>query len=368
MLLGRSTGGIGTHVRDLVERLRDLGHEVQVVTDPLTLRRFELAGAHPWWPSPRSPVRAWRGLWRLRHLVRGAHVIHAHGHQAGLLAVLVTRGLSARPAVAVSHHNAVVHATGVSAPFLEAAQRLVARSADLVTGASSDLVQAARERGARWTELAPVPSPRVPGLLATPALGVSDRLAVAHALLRSHALPTSRPLLVTVSRVAPQKDLDVLLDSSARIATPVTWCVLGDGDAALGARLRAQVRRRGLPVHFVGAVADPTPWLRACEVFVLTSRWEARALVVQEALAAGAPVVCSDVGGLSDLVEGIGTLVPVGSAEGFAEAVERLLGDPGAREVAAAAGRHRARTWPDGDTTARRWSLWYARAVDMTYS
>src|SRR5680860_1797340 len=68
------------------------------------------------------------------------------------------------------------------------------------------------------------------------------------------------------------------------------------------ASLRAQAHALRVPVHFVGARSDAGQWLRAAEVFVLPSEWEARALVVQEAMAAGTPVVATDVGGLHDLV------------------------------------------------------------------
>src|SRR5687768_2236840 len=108
MLVGRSTGGIGTHAVDLAERLREAGDDVVFVTDPLTAERFGLADARPWWPSGGRAAVA-RNLRRLRALVASADVVHAHGHQAGALATLVAWGTGAP--VVVSQHNAVL-ATG----------------------------------------------------------------------------------------------------------------------------------------------------------------------------------------------------------------------------------------------------------------
>ena len=99
---------------------------------------------------------------------------------------------------------------------------------------------------------------------------------------------------------------------------------------------------------------------RAADVFVLTSIWEARALVVQEAMAAGAPVVATDTGGLPDLVQGVGALVPVGDAAAVAAAVAHYLSDPAARHTASVAGRKRAASWDDGKATASRWREWYS--------
>jgi glycosyltransferase involved in cell wall biosynthesis len=179
-------------------------------------------------------------------------------------------------------------------------------------------------------------------------------------LLASVGITGTGPLVLTVSRVAPQKALDVLLDAAARLRTRATWVVLGDGDVGLLASLREEVARRSLPVHLAGAVADPGPWLAAADVFVLPSLWEARALVVQEAMAAGAPVVASDTGGLHDLVGESGLLVPVGDAEALARAVDRVLTDSELRGRLSSRGRESAASWEDGASSARRWHEWYA--------
>ncbi|WP_406831125.1 glycosyltransferase family 4 protein [Pedococcus sp. KACC 23699] len=365
MVVGRSTGGIGLHAVDLAAHLRSLGDDVVVVTDDLTAERFELPDALRWWPDRRAGVRgALRSVRRLRGLARSSDVVHAHGHQAGLFAVLAATGTSTP--VVVSQHNAVLSGAGPRALVSRVVQTIVARRAALVTGASSDLVQVATAHGARAARLAPVPSPRVPALAAAPLVDVRARAEAAGALLAAHGIPATGALVLTISRIAPQKSLDVLVDAAVAVAAPIQWVVVGDGDTRLLAELRRRAGDRGAPVHFIGAVTDPTPWLRAAEVFVLPSRWEARALVVQEAMAAGLPVVAADTGGLHDLVDGAGVLVPVGDAPGFARAVESVLGDPERRGRLSQQGRERATSWDDGLATARRWREWYSALPGMT--
>ncbi len=215
MLLGRSTGGIGTHVADLSADLRALGHDVTVVTDRSTAQRFDLPGARLWWPGRSSGLSgSLRGLWRLRGLVRGADVLHAHGHQAGLVAVLASAG-TGKPVV-VSQHNAVL-VGGPRRRLLDLVQRFVAHRADLVTGASSDLVAESARLGAREARLAAVPSPRVPGLLAQEVPSTEDRRALAAELLRDNGIDAEAgaPLVLTIARIAPQKDLETLAEAAA---------------------------------------------------------------------------------------------------------------------------------------------------------
>jgi glycosyltransferase involved in cell wall biosynthesis len=278
----------------------------------------------------------------------------------------------------------------------------VARHADLVTGASSDLVNEALGFGAGRAELAEVPSPRVPSLLArlpadqvargrirqelfsslaqdlvdpvatAPADAVApvpvDPVALAQAA-PAHSLPPGdpgAPLVVTISRIAPQKNLPALVEAASRLRRRCTWVVLGAGDPQLLAQLRRQASALAAPVYFLGQRDEVDQWLRAAEVFVLPSQWEARALVVQEAMAAGTPVVATDVGGLHDLVLGTGLLVPPGDAESIATATDRILTDPRLRDELAARGRERATALPDGPDTAARWMRWYSETLLMT--
>ena len=371
MLLGRSTGGIGTHVAELSADLRDRGVDVIVVTHPLTAQRFDLGPVRLWWPGSAGRVRALRDFRLLRRLVSTSDIVHAHGHQGGLLATLSTLGTRdprKKPKLIVSQHNAVLEGGGRTG-LKRLAQRWVARHADLVTGASSDLVREALAFGAGRAELAEVSSPRVPELLAQQPADEPTRALLRQTLLAELALDQEDfavPLVVTISRIAPQKNLPVLVQAASRLRNTCTWVVLGDGDPQLLAELRGQARALGAPVHFVGARSDADRWLRAAEVFVLPSQWEARALVVQEAMAAGTPVVATDVGGLRDLVAGTGLLVIPGDPEAIAKATDRVLGDPGLRADLAARGREVATSLPDGRDTASRWLAWYAEALLMT--
>lgn len=372
MVLGRSTGGVGGHVDTLVAGLRDVGHDVQILTADSTARTFGWSDAHRLWPVHHG-TRAPRGLvdWhRVMRLAGTVDVVHAHGHQAAVVAAVAVARARPRPRLVVSLHNDLPPAppSATGRVLASAARSLVGwalRRADLVTGASADLVDLALELGARRAEPVLVPSVAVAGLLRSDPLGAPER----DVLLGGAGIATDRPLVLTMSRIAPQKDLPTLLGAARLSRVPATWVVVGDGDERLRARLEHEadgIRHpggHGPAVRFVGSRTDVAAWLRAADVFVLTSRWEARALVVQEAMAAGLPVVVTRTGGLPELVDGAGSLVAVGDSSALAGEVDHLLREPELRARRGAAARAVAATWTTPDDETRRWVDRYAADI-----
>jgi glycosyltransferase involved in cell wall biosynthesis len=150
--------------------------------------------------------------------------------------------------------------------------------------------------------------------------------------------------LVSVGRLAAPKDFATLLDAVAELPRgSVRLRILGDGPER--AALEERMRTLGLEgwVSFDGTVADVAPALAEADVFVLSSRSEGMPMSVLEAMAAGLPIVATDVGGLRELVdEDNGLLVAPGDRRGLAEALARLVADSHSRTLLGAASRERA--------------------------
>jgi glycosyltransferase involved in cell wall biosynthesis len=349
IVLATSTGGVGTHVRSLVDRLPGLGIEVAVACPVETERQFGFAAAGaafqpvPIATGPR-PRQDWASVRRLRIALAGQDLVHAHGFRAAALAGLVTgRRRPGRIPLIATWHNAVL-ASGGRRRMLAGLETLAARRADITLGASSDLVARARELGAPDARLAPV---------AAPALGppVRDRAAVRSEL----GVTADRPVVLAVGRLAGQKDYATLLRAAGswRQRDPQPLVVVA-GDGPELEPLQRVIDAQHLPVRLLGRRDDVPDLLAAADVYVLTSRWEARALVVQEAMAAGLPVVATAVGGVPDLVEDGALLVPAGDAAAVAEEVARLLDEPALRRRLATRATAIAATWPDENETARQ--------------
>ena len=97
-------------------------------------------------------------------------------------------------------------------------------------------------------------------------------------------------------------------------------------------------------VHLLGKLENVSSILAASDVFVLASNWEGNPLAVMEAMAAGLPVIATNVGGVPELVQSgeHGILVPAGDAAGFGRAMKCLLEDSEKRAAMANAAHARA--------------------------
>jgi phosphatidyl-myo-inositol dimannoside synthase len=170
-------------------------------------------------------------------------------------------------------------------------------------------------------------------------------------------LPSSGPLVLSVSRLVPRKGMDVLIEASAKLTSPdrgldLTVAIAGHGRDK--PRLERLIRRTGSPVRLLGRVpSGDLPDLYACaDVFVLCcrSRWagleqEGFGIVFLEAAAAGVPSVAGDSGGAAEaVVDGeTGAVIRNPSdVKAVAAAIDRLISDPALASRQGQAARHRA--------------------------
>ena len=176
--------------------------------------------------------------------------------------------------------------------------------------------------------------------------------------MRAELGATGRPLLIAVGSLERHRGYDVLLDAARawRGLDPVPLVVIA-GEGPLRAELQGRIEDEGLPVRLIGRRDDVPELLAAADLALLPSRWESRSVLAQEALHARVPLVATEVGGIPELVGDAAELVPYGDAEALAEAVVRLLGDPGRRDCSGsgACGRRppgRPRTRPSPKCSA----------------
>ena len=183
--------------------------------------------------------------------------------------------------------------------------------------------------------------------------------------------------LVTVSRIASVKRIDVLLNVVHRVAQSVPTvklAVVGDGELLDSLKKLAADLNIVDNVDFVGRRSDVPRWLADSKLFVLTSDSEGLSLALMEAMTAGLPAVVSDVGDLGDLVgDGVnGWRPPPRDVEAFAERITNLLTDQELYRRFAHEARHAAAElsvhvmidrW---DAILGRWSFGNARSPAIT--
>lgn len=379
-LSAQAAGGVRAHIRQVSQLLAKDGHQVLLagpsnVISPAPdavggacLRTYQIdIGARP----SGADLKALR---QLKQLAATVEVIHAHGLRAGALAVLAAKRLPAakRPRVVVTLHNLPVG----SAPTRlvgKALHLVVVKGADYVLTVSPDLLEKAKQLGLKAGEIAVVPAPArslsdcagtassetdfettasldpASGPGAGSGSGVDSGSGCASS---SAASSKAAPRVLTIARLAPQKGLDLLLETATLIkqcGIDFTWLVAGDGP--LKAQLNQQIAAADLPVKLLGRREDIGALLSQADVVVQTSYWEGQPLTLREAMQAGRAIVATDVGGSAYTLAGCGQLVEP-QAGPLADAVVAVISDPKRRETLEAASRAAVAKIP-GETQLR---------------
>ncbi|AEG15310.1 glycosyl transferase group 1 [Desulfofundulus kuznetsovii DSM 6115] len=112
--------------------------------------------------------------------------------------------------------------------------------------------------------------------------------------------------------------------------------------------LQQRVEQERIPrVHFLGYRSDVPQILRETDIVTLVSKREGLPKSIMEAMAAGKPVVATNVRGNRDLVEHgkTGLLVELGDVDGLAAAIEKLVSNPEQRAAMGAAGREKIKEY-----------------------
>lgn len=371
-LSAQAAGGVRAHIRQVSQLLAKDGHQVLLagpsnVISPAPdavggacLRTYQIdIGARP----SGADLKALR---QLKQLAATVEVIHAHGLRAGALAVLAAKRLPAakRPRVVVTLHNLPVG----SAPTRlvgKALHLVVVKGADYVLTVSPDLLEKAKQLGLEAGEIAVVPAPArslsdCTGTASSETdFGTTASLDPASGPGAGSGPGTSSdtdcdaaPCLLTIARLAPQKGLDLLLETATLIkqcGIDFTWLVAGDGP--LKAQLNQQIATAALPVKLLGRREDIGALLSQADVVVQTSYWEGQPLTLREAMQAGRAIVATDVGGSAYTLAGCGQLVEP-QAGPLADAVVAVISDPKRRETLEAASRAAVAKIP-GETQLR---------------
>lgn len=264
------------------------------------------------------------GQWALRRTVRraGLDLAHVNATMATNNRWALAAALAANLPVVVTLHLRHEVVPGAQRAILRRAYSRVA----MAVAVSADVAgQLEHELG--------IPATRVRVI----ANGVDPRAAGAVV-----TAPGGGPVRIgAVGRLETQKGFDVLIDAVGRLVgsgRSVELAIGGEGPDEALLRSRAQ----GLPVSFAGVVDVPA-FVAGLDVFCLPSRWEGLPFVLLQAMMGARPAVVTAVGDVPDAVGETALVVPPGDAGRLAEALDRLVTDPGERRRLGEAAAKRAR-------------------------
>jgi glycosyltransferase involved in cell wall biosynthesis len=245
-------------------------------------------------------------------------------------ATLVTRLAQPKcPVLTVFH--------GVTSSDYRNAARILRFASDRVVVVSDAIGTRLRRAGLRGLG---VTTTTIRNAVTPPVLG-SRSQARAELGLRAEAA-----VALCLARLEYPKRHDLLIEAWRNLPGEPILLLAGDGSQRTKLEQRASPMRDR--VRFLGNRSDVPRLLTAADVSVLISDSEGLPLAILESLAAGRPVVASDVGGIRELLDsGAGRCVPPGDVESIASALQELLQDETARKDAAKIGLSVVRTFHD---------------------
>jgi len=174
------------------------------------------------------------------------------------------------------------------------------------------------------------------------------------------------PIIGLGVRLTKQKGIAYLLDAMKLVLMhfpDTTLVIAGDGPIEDDLKRKAAKLGLGRNVVFVGPRLDIPELLKLFDLYVLPSLWEGLPMVLLEAMAAGCPIVCTDVGGVSTAVkhEVNGLLVKPADIEALSAAIISLLSDKAKRECLAQNGLKRFQESFSAEIMTRKYEQLYLR-------
>jgi glycosyltransferase involved in cell wall biosynthesis len=367
--------GVGRHVIGLSKGMVEAGHRVHVAYSPRRLdgafEKFirDYEGKIRFYPlelgrevSPVSDLRETFRLFRVMRREGPFDIVHGHSSKGGAVARIAGR-LAGIPTVYTP--NGLI----VSSPELRGAKRFFYASVERILGyfATTRFVAVCEDEGKLVSDLRLAPKGRV--VVIENAIEDDDLAAWGggpDAGAENGA--ENGPLTFGATmRFSAQKAPRNLIEAFARFlgARPeVAARLVVAGDGELFEEVSGEVRERGLEdeIFLLGWRTDTKEILHSFDVFVLPSLYEGFSYAVLEAMAAGLPIVSTDVFGAKDTVARVpgNVVVPVGDSAALAGGMEKILASSGGgdlreklRSVGAANRKYVRENFRQSEITAR---------------
>ncbi|MCS6769308.1 MAG: glycosyltransferase family 4 protein [Candidatus Caldarchaeum sp.] len=291
----RGIGGVAQHVASLADHLKRRGYRVSLIS------------------SENTPIVQVKGLKNpsfmltsgVKALAEKAEVAHAHNLPSALAMKTSAAGRRVLTLHGVYAEQIGLLHGGLLGGAVSVLERALLRWADVLTTVSRQAAEAYRKLGFEATY--------IPNAVEVDGDVEPCRLG--------------QPQVVYVGRLSKEKNVEAVLQLARRIAQ-ATFVIVGDGPEA--ARLKAMSKDMN-NVFFTGGVSrrKALQYIKGSDLLVLPSLAEGLSTVLLEAMALKTPVVATDVGGNTEVVQHMhtGMLVNPGDTEALAEAVSQLLHD-----------------------------------------
>jgi len=332
-------GGVGVHIHTLSKELVKQGHEVYVITYPHKNIQ-DIDGIHVIGtkglniPGVRGLMFKKNAKKALENLLQKEDIDIIHGHYlfpAGAAAVEV--GNSHGIKTYVTAHGSDMFEVYKKQPLMRSTIKNVLKRADIVLAVSNALRHE---------------------IIATGVTGISEKTKLSwnsvdvdkfsngdDSFKTEHNL-LDKPIVMFVGNLIKRKNVESLLEAKKIANSDYYLVIVGDGP--LFKKLNKKVVDENIhDVIFAGSRNDVERIIPSCDVLVLPSFSESFGLVLIEALACGKPVIGSNVGGITEIInDDVGLLVNPNKISSIARAIDNIINDEEFRLVLSSNARNRA--------------------------
>lgn len=273
----------------------------------------------------------------------GVEMLHLHSAKAGMLGRQAAQVLDI-PVIYTAHAFPFQRTTDPLRPLYRSLERRWAQQTARIICVSEGECDEAVAAGLPEAKLTVIPNGLDIARWPRPT-AAQRRLA-----RRAFGLTDAEVVIGTLSRLEPQKGIDLLLESADDFLADLPQARLMIwGEGKQRKRLQRLALRLGLPhVTFAGACADPWQAYAAMDIFCAPSRWEGGPYAVLEAMACGLPIVASAIAGHEDYLEdGVTGLLAATDQPGpLAGALRGVLSDVDIRDTLGNAARRSVEDFP----------------------
>lgn len=337
-----SLGGGQMHVLLLAKHLSKEEFDVTIATEPKGFLVDESARIGiPTVPVSMSNTLSVQTLTAVRRILKAGSydVLHTHGGTAGFWGRAVAVLSRSPRAMIHTYHGLHYFVNGENVRrFRIVDKTLLPFTTKIVCVCESDRAKAIASKVADEVKTVVVRN------------GIEvDRFAVTDkrgSIRSSLSVKENDFVFGNIGRLHRQKGQTILLRAFQKVVDQHsnTWLwLIGDGELRNGLELLAGRLGIAERVRFLGGRKDVADLLPALDVFVLPSLWEGQPIALLEAMAAGVPVVASNVDGIPEVVENgtSGLLVDVNSVNSLASSMSTLMANSQLRSTLAHNGRER---------------------------
>ena len=333
-------GGVGVHIHTLSKQLVSEGHEVYVITYPHKDIK-DIDGIHVIGtkglniPGVRGLMFKINAKKALNELLEKENIDIIHGHYlfpAGAAAVEVgkERGIKTY----VTAHGSDMFELYKKQPLMRSTLKKVLKDADVVLAVSNALRHE---------------------IIATGVQGISNKTKLCwnsvdvdkFSLNKNDSFKKEnkledKPIVLFIGNLIKRKNVDSLLEAKKITSSDYYLVIVGDGPQFK--KLTKKVEDENIrDVIFTGSRNDVENIIPSCDVLVLPSFSESFGLVLIEALACGKPVIGSNVGGITEIInDDVGLLVDPNKVSSIAGAIDKVISDEDLRLVLSLNARNRA--------------------------